>query len=68
MRFPRLCNQCMGFGKPWNEEKHVMACADTELHRLNSPLVWSGFKQLIPISIAARMLASKDWMTETKNW
>ncbi|WP_106477695.1 AzlC family ABC transporter permease [Phytohalomonas tamaricis] len=28
-----------------------MANADTELYQLNRPLVWSGFKQLAPISI-----------------
>ncbi|NYS77192.1 MULTISPECIES: AzlC family ABC transporter permease [Halomonadaceae] len=28
-----------------------MACADTELHHLDKPLIWSGFKQLAPISI-----------------
>lgn len=28
-----------------------MTNADTELHQLNRPLVWSGFKQLAPISI-----------------
>ena len=28
-----------------------MANADIELHQLNRPLVWSGFKQLAPISI-----------------
>lgn len=28
-----------------------MASVDTKLHQLNSQLVWSGFKQLIPISL-----------------
>lgn len=28
-----------------------MAYADTELHQLDKPLVWSGFKQLVPIAL-----------------
>ena len=28
-----------------------MTCENQELHQLDRPLVWSGFKQLVPISV-----------------